>query len=250
MAEKYHAIVSPDWNGCLAPCGPFDVLAYTWPGLSDRLEDIFRAYTGNRITLSAAIEQIRNLVPGGVARARMDAYLDAEFRTYPGVAELIEWCAANDILFMINTTGAIGYFQRVFAKNLLPPVPVLSAHPMISYASGPGDPEAIFTLRETADKPVHTRAVAGTYGVPWGRIILMGDSGGDAPHFEWGAEAGALRIGSMPKASLGACADDLGFSLDMVFGVSYLSGGTRDVEREMTVDFRDLRDIISRHLGI
>ena len=55
---------------------------------------------------------------------------------------------SNNILFMINTTGLMGYFQRVFAKKLLPQVPVLSANPMTRYAASVTDPPFMVDLCE------------------------------------------------------------------------------------------------------
>ena len=140
----YKAIISSDWNECLAPCGPFDCISFNHPQLEAPLTGIFRQYTGNRISLGEAIEKIQQLLPAPVTPEQMDAYLDASFATYPGVADLIEWCLSNRILFMINTTGMLGYFQRAFAKGLLPRVPALSAHPMIRFAGCSSDPQYIY----------------------------------------------------------------------------------------------------------
>lgn len=30
---RYRAMISSDWNECLAPCGPFDAIAFTYPDL-------------------------------------------------------------------------------------------------------------------------------------------------------------------------------------------------------------------------
>ncbi|MBW2430111.1 MAG: hypothetical protein JRF56_14215, partial [Deltaproteobacteria bacterium] len=133
MNADYKAIVSSDWNECLAPCGPFDFISFNQPDIRSKLSAIFRQYTANQIPLSEACGKIRKLMPNPVTPQQMDAYLDESFATYPGVPELIEWCLRENILFMINTTGMIGYFQRIFAKGLLPRVPVISAHPMIRY---------------------------------------------------------------------------------------------------------------------
>ena len=151
-SAPYRAIVSSDWNECLAPCGPFDCLAFNHPELEADLAAVFRQYSGNRISLGEATGRIRNLLPDPLSPDQMDAYLDASFTTYRGVPALIRWCLDNKILFMINTTGMIGYFQRIFAKGLLPPVPVLSAHPLIRYPGLKSDPLWVCELFETRDK--------------------------------------------------------------------------------------------------
>ena len=132
MGKAYRAIISSDWNECLAPCGPFDCIRFAHPELTDDLTDIFRRYAGNQMTLGAAGGRIESLMSEDISIGRMDAYLDEAFCTYAGVPDLIEWCRSHDILFMINTTGMIGYFQRVFAKKLLPQVPVLLLVSLIS----------------------------------------------------------------------------------------------------------------------
>ena len=121
MIATYKAMVSSDWNGCLAPCGPFDFISFVYPEFKSELTAIFQQYTGNLITLGEAAKLIREMLPGPITPDQMDAYLDQSFTTFTGVPELIEWCASNHILFMLNTTGMIGYFQRIFAKTLLPP---------------------------------------------------------------------------------------------------------------------------------
>ena len=146
IIKNFKALISSDWNECLAPCGPFDFISFSYPQLTRELEIIFRQYTGNRITLVEAVRQIQQFLPAPVTETQMDAYLDASFVTYAGVPELIEWCESQNILFMINTTGMIGYFQRIFAKNLLPAVPALSAHPMIRFAKNDTDPIRTFCL--------------------------------------------------------------------------------------------------------
>ena len=86
---------------------------------SPRSKTIFKAYTGNEIPLSEATKRILSLLPAPITEEQMDSYLDERFETYRGVPELMEWCEKKDILFMINTTGMQGYFQRVFAKETL-----------------------------------------------------------------------------------------------------------------------------------
>ena len=105
MIKHYKAMVSSDWNECLAPCGPFDCISFAYPRLEAELADVFRQYTGNFISLGEAAGQIRELLPDPITPDQMDAYLDESFTTYTGVPQLIEWCSSNNILFMINTTG-------------------------------------------------------------------------------------------------------------------------------------------------
>ena len=202
QVRAFKAIISSDWSECLSPSGPFDFIAFNHPHLEPELSQVFRQYTGNRIKLGEAGQKIRSLLPGPVTEAMMDAYLDRSFAVYPGVAELIEWCLSHGILFMLNTTGMIGYFQRVFAKGLLPRVPVLSANPLVRYAASVTDPGDVYELNETRDKGKNTATVVQQFGISAGRIVVMGDIGGDGPHFEWAAQARAFIIGSMTKHSL------------------------------------------------
>jgi hypothetical protein len=141
---------------------------------------------------------------------------------------------------MINTTGMIGYFQRVFAKGLLPIVPVLSANPMVRYPDQESDPPAIHDLLEIRDKARNTAAVARRFNISADKIIVMGDSGGDGPHFEWGSETGAFLIGSMTKPSLDRYCLSRGIDIDLHFGLTYGKGAKRDPEKEMQSDFSEL----------
>ena len=238
--SHYKAIVSSDWNECLAPCGPFDFITFNFPGIGPQLEAIFRQYTGNRITLGRAAGQIRKLIPGSIKPEQMDAYLDAAFTTYTGVPDLIEWCLSKNILFMINTTGMIGYFQRIFAGGLLPRTPVLSAHPMVRYPKIKTDPAHIYDLFETGDKAINTQAVTRSFGIASGKVILMGDSGGDGPHFEWGSKAGAFLIGSMTKSSLSDYCRKKNIKIDLQFGIDLTKDNKRNIREEMQVNFMEL----------
>jgi hypothetical protein len=251
MAEKnrnYRAIFSSDWNECLAPCGPFDLIAFCYPQLGDRLNTVFRQYTGNRMGLGDAIAAIGGLLPAPIVEEQVDAYLKVAFSTYRGVPELVEWCQGQDILFMINTTGMIGYFQRAMANGLLPALPALSAHPMIMYASKRSDPQLILKLFETADKGKNTQVVADRYHISRDRIIIMGDSGGDGPHFQWGAANRAFRIGSMTKYSLEAYCKERSIDIHLRHGLCYGAGETRDVKNEMRFNFMDLAPAITEFL--
>lgn len=240
---KYRAILSSDWNECLAPCGPFDFIAFTYPELGDRLETIFRRYTTNAISLGEAVDLMGRLLPRPISAEEMDAYLDAAFATYPGLPEWIEWCLARDILFLINTTGMVGYFQRIFAKGLLPTVPALSAHPMLRFGGLPSDPGTILDLLEIQDKPRSTEAALRAFGITSGKVIVMGDSGGDGPHFEWGAKAGALLVGSRTKPSLAAFCEERFIHIDVRLG------GQGGEDAADGPSFMELAPIIKDYLG-
>ena len=237
----YHAIISSDWNQCLAPCGPFDCIAFHHPALKPTLDAVFKQYTGNRICLADAVRRIQDLLPEPLSEKQMDAYLNTAFSVYKGVPELMKWCDSEGILFMINTTGMIGYFQRVFALGLLPSVPALSAHPMVRYPEGEKDPPCIYEL--AGDQPTratHTATAMRHTGIPGDRVIVMGDSGGDGPHFAWAARAGAWRIGCMTKPSLTSYCQREKIDIDVHFGPVYTHDGKRGQRQEMAVDFRDL----------
>jgi hypothetical protein len=246
--SRYRAILSSDWSECLSPSGPFDFIAFNFPELAPPLAEIFRSYTGNRISLGEACLGIKKILPGPVTPEMMDAYLDRSFAVYRGVPELIEWCLGSGILFMLNTTGMIGYFQRVFAKGLLPEIPVLSANPMVRYPSSATDPPTVLDLLETRDKGRNTAAMVSEVGVPAGRVIVMGDSGGDGPHFEWAHQAGAFIIGSMTKPSLAGYCEQRGIAMNLKLGLVYGPGEPRHPDREMAVDFQNLKPAIEKAL--
>jgi 2-hydroxy-3-keto-5-methylthiopentenyl-1-phosphate phosphatase len=246
----YTAIVSSDWNECLAPTGPFDPIEFHHSALKGQLKEIFKEYTGNRIRLGEAMGRIEALVPRFLSEAEMDSYLDASFKIYKGVADLIEWSLSRNILFMINTTGFQGFFQRAFSKGLIPTVPALSAHPLIRFQRRPSDPEMILDLFETPDKGRNTEAVIKRFSVPPDKVVLIGDSGGDGPHFEWGAKAAATLVGSMTKGSLHNYCDSQGIKIDVLFGLTYDHGGERDPHKEMEVDFMALAPILKEKLDL
>lgn len=245
----YKAIVSSDWSECLAPCSPFDCISFNYPELTIELETIFKQYTSNMIRLTEAVQKIQTLLPVTITAEQMDAYLDNSFSTYKGVAELIEWCLSKNILFMINSTGMIGYFQRVFAKRLLPRIPVISAHPMIRYPSRNSDPDDIYDLFETDDKGKNTEAVARSYHISSKSVILMGDSGGDGPHFEWGAKNDAFLIGSMAKPSLEKYCLKKNININLRFGISYAEVQDKNLQNEMQINFMDLASTIEDRLS-
>ena len=243
MKSKSNGMISSDWNECLAPCGPFDPIAFAYPELETELSEIFRMYTGNQISLSEAIRRIGGLIPESLTEKQTDAYLDARFVTYRGVVDLIRWCAKNQILFMINTTGMQGYFQRALAKGLLPQGIAVAANPMISY---PGQGTEMYEVREIEDKVKNTGTVMRAHSISPNKVIVMGDSGGDGPHFEWAAEVGAHLVGSMTKPSLEKYCKGKGIEIGTRFGVTYSEGEKRDSAREMEVDFMGLVAVVER----
>ena len=246
MNRRYSAMVSSDWNGCLAPCGPFDFISFAYPRLKSDLRTIFRQYTGNIISLGEAAAQLRKLLPDPITPDQMDAYLDESFTTYTGVPELIEWCSSHNILFMINTTGMIGYFQRIFTNNFLPPVPVVSAHPQIRYPRNSSDSCRFYELLETRHKSKNTDRVARSLAIPASKILLMGDSGGDGPHFEWGRANGAFLVSSMTKPSLDVYCRNKDIDIDLRFGLDYSRPEKRNPQEEFQVNFMNLATTIEK----
>ena len=236
----YRAMVSTDWNECLSPMGPFDPIIFTYPQLRSDLGRVFRNYTSNKISLAQAVDILEELMPAPLTKDQMDAYLERHFTAYRGVPEFIRWCNENDVFFMVNTTASIGFFQRVFARKLLPRIPCLSAHPGIRFEPSETDPEEVYELLEVTDKSINTRRAAELHDIPLKRIMIIGDSGGDGPHFEWGAQAGAFLTGSMTKWSLENFCRQKGVTIDLYFGLRYGKGENRDEAGEMAVDFKEL----------
>ncbi len=202
MEDGFRALVSSDWNQCLSPCGPFDPIVFHYPELAAEIGKVFRDYTGNRIRLSDALDVVAGLTGGMLSAGQMDAYLDAAFELYPAVLELAGWCRENRVALMINTTGFKGYFQRLFAKNLFPVPQALAANRVIDYRETDREPPFVFDLRETADKGIFTAKVARRLGLRPDKVVVIGDSGGDGPHFQWGAENGAELVAAFAKPSL------------------------------------------------
>lgn len=246
---KYKAVVSSDWSECLSPNGPFDPISFSYPELSEELSAIFRQYTGNEISLSQAGRRIKGLLPGPLTEKQMDAYLSHSFKTYSGVPDLIEWCLSRGILFMINTTNTQAYFQRAFNKGLLPEVPVVAANPMIAFPETGIERRYVHEILEIEDKPRVTEALIRSLNLPPQKVIVMGDSGGDGPHFQWAAVSGAYLIGVMTKASLAAYCRTKGITVNLLFGVSYAPEEKRNVEKEMKVNFMELTDVIETALA-
>jgi hypothetical protein len=243
----YRGLISSDWSECLSPNGPFDFMAYVYPQLESDLATIFKQYTGNQISLKVAMWRCQRSLPAPISIEQMDAYLDAHFAYYTGVPELIESCLAKNIIFMINTTGSRGYFQRAIAKKLLPSPTALSAHPEINFGNN-NDTYAYFALQEITDKPVNTEKVAKQFQIPSQNIIVVGDSGGDGPHFKWAAEQNAYRVASMAKPSLKAYCREHKIEINRFFGLCYEADEPRRTADEMQVDFQDLLPLIMARL--
>ncbi len=246
---SYAAMISSDWNQCLAPCGPFDAFAYHYPELRDRLARIFRQYTSNAVTLGQASAAIAKLLPAPLTPDKMDAYLQDRFAVYTGVHKFIRWCNDRSVLFMINTTGLTGYFQRALALELLPAVEVLAAHCLVRYDRCATDPNFVLRLDEITDKPRHTAAMAEKFDIAPEKIIIMGDSGGDGPHFHWGSQIGATLIGSMVKPSLERYCTDQNIVMTHRFGHVYAVGETVNPEKELGYAFTDLIHIVEQVIG-
>jgi hypothetical protein len=242
--STYRGLISSDWSECLSPNGPFDFMAYVYPQLESDLAAIFRQYTGNQIPLGDAIQHCQRLLPAPITQEQMDAYLEACFRHYTGVPELMEACLSNNILFMINTTGSRGYFERAIAKKLLPGPMALSAHPEIYFGKN-RDPYAYYALQEITDKPVNTEKAAKQFQIAPQKIMVVGDSGGDGPHFKWAAAQNALRVASMAKPSLKTYCQNQQIEINRFFGLSYEDGEDRREADEMAVDFQDLLSLLT-----
>jgi phosphoserine phosphatase len=251
LKEKtYRAVISSDWSECLSPNGPFDPFAFTYPQIKGQLERIFREYTGNIIGLGQAVVSLKTLIPKGLNQSQMDNYLDASFCTYRGVPELIQWCLDREILIMINSTGSQGYFQRAIFKGLIPEIPIIAANPLTQYAEHMVGDRYNLEVLEIDDKAKNSLAVLRDLGLSADRLIVVGDSGGDGPHFVRGFKNGAHLIGSMVKPSLVNYCQSHGAEIKTFFGIVYKMGESRDLNREMQYDFMDLTGTISRILGV
>jgi hypothetical protein len=90
--------------------------------------------------------------------------------------------------------------------------------------------------------------VAREHGIPFRRVVVMGDSGGDGPHMAWGAARGALLVGSMTKPSLENACRAAGIALHHRFGVTYAEGQPLDRQRELTVDYMGLTGLLQETL--
>ena len=244
---SYRGLISSDWSECLSPNGPFDFMAHVYPQLESDLSAIFRQYTSNQISLGEAMRRCQRLLPAPISQEQMDAYLGAHFKHYTGVPELMEACLSKNILFMINTTGSHGYFERAIAKKLLPCPTALSAHPEITFGTET-DSYAYYALHEITDKPVNTEKAAKHFQIAPQNIIVVGDSGGDGPHFKWAADQKAYRMASMAKPSLKEYCGKHQIDVDHYFGLSYEARESRREADEMQVDFRELLPFIIERL--
>jgi len=246
----YNGMISSDWSQCLSPNGPFDPLSYLYPDLTMDLALIFKQYTSNEITLGRAIKQVREMLPGWPSPDQLDQYLYACFETYRGVPELIQWCRHNRVLFMLNTTGFAAYFQRVLSKELLPAVDVLSAQSKWCINMEKIEAMRFIALMEVQDKARNTAIIAKKHSIPNHRIVLMGDSGGDGPHFEWGATIGATLIGSMTKPSLRTFCDERKITVHHQVGHIYQPGESISTDKERDFDFQSVIDILESAIEI
>ena len=79
--------------------------------------------------------------------------------------------------------------------------------------------------------------------------MVIGDSGGDGPHFQWASNAGGHCIASMAKTSLQRYCHSRGIAIDTFFGLKYGEGEPRNVEEESKVDFMNLTDVLTNILG-
>lgn len=248
--KKYVGMVSSDWSQCLSPNGPFDAFIFHYPHIKSDLERIFRCYTANEISLSLAVDQIKGIVPAPLTMDQMDGYLSANFEIYWGVDGLIRWCHDHRIVFMINTTGFMAYFQRIFAKGLLPPITALSAQSMHRFNQSARAPQEMIELTEIEDKATNSAAIAKMYDISPETMVLIGDSGGDGPHFRWGANMGATLVGSMTKPSLCDYCRENGVEIHHHFGHTYAEGEGISIDKERIFDFRNLTTVIDKAIGL
>jgi len=123
-------------------------------------------------------------------------------------------------------------------------VPVVSAHPLIRYPQNTSGSSRFYELLETQDKSKNTDKVARSLVIPATKIILLGDSGGDGPHFEWGRTNDAFLVGSMTKPSLDAYCREKDIEIDLRFGLDYSLGEKKEPQKELQINFMDLATTI------
>jgi hypothetical protein len=143
----------------------------------------------------------------------------------------------------------MGYFQRIFAKKLLPKVPVISASSMIRYPALETDPPHMYELHEIQDKGKNTEAALKSFGISEKKVVIIGDSGGDGPHFQWGEKHRAYLSGSMAKPSLTNYCKKKDIEINLLFGPAYGIGEQRNGETEMLVDFMELSSVFKSILA-
>ena len=193
---------------------------------------------------------IQDMIPARLTQDQMDTYLDASFSTYVGVPEFIQWCLDHDILFMINTTSSQAYFQRAINKGLIPAVPIIAAHPVTSFPSpGDGDRYSLQVL-EIDDKPKNTGHVMKQWGISPRQLIVIGDSGGDGPHFVWAHQQNAHLIASMAKTSLLNYCKSRNVTIERFFGVVYKPDQPRELDLELKYNFMDLVPMVLEILNL
>ncbi|GAB6162786.1 hypothetical protein JCM12298_19460 [Desulfothermus naphthae] len=213
--QKYKALISSDWNECLSPSRPFDPILFKYPELSEKIHDIFKKYTSNQISYKEGLKIIKSCLPSPITLGDMDRYLREKFSVYPGVLEFIDWCKENNVLFMINTTGFIGYFQRAMSLGLLPHIKIISGSPFIRFNDSLIS-SYFLELYDTKDKQKNTQLIIEKYNIK--KVILIGDSGGDGPHFVWGKQNGYILIGCMVKPSIISFCDKHSVKIDEFVG--------------------------------
>jgi hypothetical protein len=107
-----------------------------------------------------------------------------------------------------------------------------------------------YPLLEITDKGLLTAKAAGHFGISHEKIIVMGDSGGDGPHFEWAGSVGAATIASMAKPSLLSYCRRRHLQITHRFGHTYGEGEPIEVEKEIRYDFMELSQVIGQLLGL
>jgi hypothetical protein len=116
---------------------------------------------------------------------------------------------------------------------------------MLRYPSLKSDPPAIYELLEIQDKGKNSAAAARSQGIAADKIIIIGDSGGDGPHFEWGTQTGAFLIGSMIKPSLDSYCRKNRIAINLRVGLDFNNGTKKDPQNELQVNFMDLARMIA-----
>jgi len=151
---------------------------------------------------------------------------------------------------MINTTSTQAYFQRAIKKGLIPAVPLIAANPLIRFPDPSDGKRYALEVREIDDKPKNTAYAMKEWEIPPAQTIVIGDSGGDGPHFVWARQQNAHLIASMAKPSLVNYCASRNVTIHRFFGVIYEAGQSRDLHRELQYNFMDLVPVISEILEL